>query len=114
MDAFVILLTVGCTYQNEEEQDQTKPDCDIGNVSYLADIKPILQRSCYNCHTASFPSGNVALDSHEGVTKVTSGHLLPAINHEPGHPPMPQGAAKLPECDIARITKWVNAGALNN
>lgn len=114
MVALALVLPFGCTYDNEEEQNPETTDCTIGTVSYLTDIKPILQSNCYSCHNATLQSGNIALDSHAGLLKVSSSRLLPAINHEPGHPAMPQGGDKLPACDIAKITKWVNAGSLNN
>lgn len=114
MGILVLLLPFGCTYSNEEEEDPKTTACTIDKVSYLTDIKPILQAACYSCHNTSFQSGSVSLDTYEGVYEAANNHLLPAINHEPGHVPMPLGGNKLPACDIAKITKWINAGALNN
>jgi hypothetical protein len=37
-----------------------------------------------------------------------------AITHAPGFTPMPQGGAKLPACEIAKIKAWVDAGSPNN
>ena len=114
MGILVLLLPFGCTYNNEEEEEPKTTECTITTVSYLTDVKPILQASCYSCHSTSFRSGNVYLDTYEGASEEANDHLLPAITHEPGHTPMPLGGSKLPPCDIAKITKWINAGAPNN
>jgi hypothetical protein len=36
------------------------------------------------------------------------------MNQTAGFKAMPQGGNKLDQCDINKIQKWVNAGALNN
>lgn len=112
----LLLATISCTHYNEEELYGKKDElpCIIGNVSYLTDIKPILQRECYSCHVTAFQSGNVALDNYEGVKAAAAHAMLPAINHEPGHTAMPFGGNKLPACDIAKIKKWIEGGTLNN
>jgi hypothetical protein len=109
--------TGGCTNNNEEEL-YGKPDvgtCDLSQVTYALTVRPILQQHCYSCHTSSFPSGDVALDEYTGVKKqMDNGKLLGSIKHQPGHIPMPAGGPKLSDCNIARITKWFDSGALNN
>jgi hypothetical protein len=112
----LLLLSMGCTNYNEEELygKENNGPCVIGNVSFQADVKPILQRACYSCHTTGFSSGNIILDTYEGVKSAAAHPLLPAINHEPGHTPMPLGGNKLPACDIAKIKKWIETGSLNN
>jgi mono/diheme cytochrome c family protein len=111
----LLLLITACTSYNEEElYPKQEVPCQIGTVSYLTDVKPILQRECYGCHATGLQSGNVTLDTYSGVKMAAEHHLLPAITHEPGHVPMPQGGNKLPACDIAKIRKWIEAGTLNN
>ncbi len=41
-------------------------------------------------------------------------NLVKAINHTIGYPQMPKNAAKLSDCNIAIITKWIKEGCLNN
>jgi hypothetical protein len=107
----------GCTNDSEEEL-YGKPDinnCDLRQVTYALTVRPILQQHCYSCHTTGFASGNVTLDDYTGVKKqMDNGKLLGSIKHLPGHPPMPQNGPKLSDCNIARITKWYDSGALNN
>jgi hypothetical protein len=40
--------------------------------------------------------------------------LQVAINHSAGYSPMPKGGNKLPACQIAKVRRWVAAGAPNN
>lgn len=107
----------GCTHDSEEEL-YGKPDltnCDLSQVTYTLTVRPILQQHCYSCHASSIAEGNVILDDFEGVkTVMNNGKLLGSIRHQPGHIPMPQDGPKLSDCDIARIAKWFDSGALNN
>jgi hypothetical protein len=43
-----------------------------------------------------------------------NGQLYGTINHESGYSPMPQGEAKMDDCSIAKIKKWVDAGSADN
>jgi hypothetical protein len=107
----------GCTHDSEEEL-YGKPDianCDLSQATYALTVRPILQQHCYSCHASSIASGTVTLDDYAGVKKqMDNGKLLGSIKHLPGHPPMPQNGPKLSDCHIALITKWFDAGALNN
>ncbi|GEO05949.1 hypothetical protein AAE02nite_36130 [Adhaeribacter aerolatus] len=115
LPGLLLLLVMACTNENEEELYGDKEStCQVTSATYLTDVKPILQRACYACHASNIQTAGVILDTYEGVKKQAQGDLLAVINHEPGHPPMPQGGAKLPACDIARIRKWVETGTLNN
>jgi len=74
-----------------------------------------LQRNCYACHSAASNTGNVTLEGYSQLMNhVNSGRLEGAINHRPGFQAMPQGAAKMPACDIAKIEAWIVSGAQNN
>ena len=89
--------------------------CDTSRFAFNADIKPILQQNCTGCHSSAAPSKGVALDTYAGVQSVAlDGRLMRTITHSAGIAPMPQGAAKLIDCRIAQIRKWVEAGAPNN
>jgi hypothetical protein len=113
-----LLGAVGSCTNDNEETLYGKPDigaCDLSQATYALTVRPILQQNCYSCHTGSFASGNIALDDYTNVkTQMDNGKLLGSIKHLPGHRPMPDGGPKLSECNIARITKWYDAGALNN
>jgi hypothetical protein len=43
-----------------------------------------------------------------------NGKLYGTIAHTAGFSPMPKGSAKLSNCQIATIKKWIDGGMLNN
>jgi hypothetical protein len=90
--------------------------CDTMSViSYSTTVRPILEQKCYSCHSGSRPSGGIAMGTH-ATDKVLAlnGRLYGTINHESGYSPMPQGEAKMEDCSIAKIKKWVDAGSADN
>ncbi|MFZ4057879.1 MAG: hypothetical protein ACOYKE_07055 [Ferruginibacter sp.] len=89
--------------------------CDSSRFTYNANIKPMMQTHCNGCHSGTAVSGGgILLDTYATLkTQVTNGKLYPSITHT-GPSPMPQGSAKLSDCNIAQVRKWIAAGALNN
>ena len=116
-------IIVSCSKSNE--QDVTNPgtgggggggtSCDTVNMKYATDVLPILQSSCYSCHGNGNVSGGVSLGSYASVkTQADNGNLVGVITHAAGYPAMPQGGAKLSDCNINKIKAWIARGALNN
>lgn len=89
--------------------------CDTTLFKYAANIKPLLETYCTGCHSGSTPSGNIDLTIYPAVRALgLNGRLYGAITHSAGYSPMPKNAAKLNECQITQVRKWIQAGALNN
>lgn len=89
--------------------------CDTTGLSYMADIQPVFQTNCISCHSGGAPSGNINLSTYNGVmSTITNNALVGSITHSTGFSPMPQGASKLSNCNIAIIQAWIHAGAPNN
>ena len=116
----LILMFSGCYYDNQEAL-YGKPDenCDPVMANYSTDILPILQTYCYMCHSAAaVAGGNGGGNNFEDFTVLQTlalnGHLVGAVSHASGYSPMPKFGNKLSDCNISKITKWVNDGALNN
>ena len=113
----VFFLLSGCFYDKEELLYPTPP-CNATGSTYSASVSPIISAHCVTCHGASVAATNAAgivLDNYNSLKPyATNGKLVGAINHASGYSPMPKNAAKLSSCDIAKITDWVNNGALNN
>ena len=108
------LTTAGCYYDNEEELYNCT--IDAANITYSTTIKNLLTTyGCAGCHGNIAPSDGINLTVHSGIKTVADdGRLYGAINHATGFTPMPQGAAKMNECDIRKIKAWIDAGAPNN
>lgn len=113
-----IAIVPGC-YNKKADLIIPNNNCDTSVViSYRSDITNILQQNCFICHGAdkyASAGGNHQLDNFLSLQEmITNGKLLKAINHDPGAVPMPYGGGKLSDCDIMKITAWVNRGAPNN
>jgi hypothetical protein len=122
LPALTLLLTLAavtflqsCYYDNEEDLYPTPPACDTTNVSYANDVWPIISSNCTGCHSGGAPQGNISLENYDDiVVAANNGSLLGVIRHDEGWSPMPKGGAKLPDCDISKIEKWVDDGTPNN
>ncbi len=113
----VALFATGCYYDNAEYL-YPSGTCNPAGSTYSATVSPILTARCNSCHStaaAASSGGGIILDNYNSVKPyATNGKLLGSINHASGFSPMPKNSAKLSDCDIAKITNWVNSGALNN
>ena len=104
----------GCYYDSEDELYGTV-ECDVADMSLANDILPILEKDCYQCHSAAANFGNITLEGYQNLLKyVNDGALLGVVKHEAGYSPMPKNGAKLLDCEIAKIESWIELGALNN
>jgi len=110
----MMLALAGCYYDVEEE---LYPDtgCDTAQISFAADVLPIIENRCYKCHDAASNFGNVTLEGYDNLlVYANNGKLLGVIRREPGYSPMPKNEPPLLECEIAKIEAWIQAGAPNN
>jgi mono/diheme cytochrome c family protein len=113
-------IIVSCSKDNEQDLGDNNPPpggntCDTANMTYTANVLPIISGSCYGCHANGNASGGVSLGSYASLkTQVDNGNLLHVINHDAGYPAMPLGGSKLSDCNINKIRAWINRGALNN
>lgn len=110
------LLTNGCYYDIEAElYPSTTDSCDTANVTFSATVVPILEQQCYNCHSVSSNTSGILLEGYNNViVRVNDGSLEGSINYVSGFSPMPSGAPKLTDCNLAKISKWIEDGALDN
>lgn len=117
--SFFIAITASisaCYYDNEEFLYGDNPTtCDPAPIQYSVQVSSILQKNCYACHSTGSNLGNLLLDNYTGVRNAAnSGALLGAVNHKAGYSAMPQGAAKLLDCDIQALQTWLDDGTPNN
>jgi hypothetical protein len=111
----VTIIPGGCYYDNEEDLYPNAPECDTLNITYEATIAPIMANSCNTCHSGSAPSGGIKTDSYTDLSAIASnGRLWGAVSHAQGYSPMPKDQAKLSECDLTKIEKWISSGLPEN
>lgn len=89
--------------------------CDTTVFTYSGAISSMMQTHCTGCHNGAAPSGGgISLSTYAEVrTQALNGKLLRSIDHT-GPFPMPKNSAKLSDCKITQVRKWINAGAPNN
>lgn len=88
--------------------------CDTTLFTYTA-VKKIVDANCINCHSGNTPSGGLNYSTYAGLKSVAdNGRLLGAISHTTGFTPMPMGQAKMEDCKITQVRKWIQSGAPNN
>jgi hypothetical protein len=108
------LFFVSCYYDNEEALYPTINNaCDTTNVTYSGTIAPILNNSCYSCHSdanASF-GGGIRLQAIADV--ITNSTKVVAAIKQTGPFPMPPGG-KLNSCSITQFDIWIRNGMPNN
>ena len=89
--------------------------CDTTAFNYAADVAPILSTFCNGCHSGNYPSAGITTSSWSSIQAIVyDGRLLGSIQHLNGFSPMPKGSAMMNACNIIKIRKWIQAGALNN
>lgn len=112
------LIFTGCYY---DKADQLYPSptttCDTTTVTFAKDILPIMNTKCATagCHDNQTKQNGYDMGTYEGVKMVVDdGKLIGVTRQDAGYLPMPQGMAKLDECSINKIVRWVHLGAQNN
>jgi mono/diheme cytochrome c family protein len=89
--------------------------CDTAVFTYSGAVKNIMQDKCVGCHNPASLGGNIDLSTYTATkTSALNGKLYGSVAHLAGYSPMPKNSAKLSDCEIKQIQKWVNAGAPNN
>jgi hypothetical protein len=122
---FSTLLLSACYYDSMEElypapiiipglNDSTASGCDTAKViTYTNDIKPIFSSNCgadNSCHKGSSSNSGSDLSTYAGAQGV-AGSLVGAVTWDGSASQMPKGStAKINDCSIAKIKKWVNTG----
>lgn len=117
--ALLSLTTMNSCYFDKEELLYPE-NCDTTDISYSADIVPLLQNSCYSCHSiANAPVSGDGLIL-EGYTNLVTyinrsgDDLVNSVKQNGKALAMPRGAPKLNNCAIKAIEAWVLQGKLNN
>lgn len=123
---FLMLLTIGmlisCYNDNLSEMTPASGvaggSCDTtGVMTYSLHVSVVLKTNCgtsNSCHSSRNTSG-YDLSTYQGVKAVVvSGKLISSITWTGSATRMPESGPKMNECNIIKIQKWIDEGALNN
>jgi hypothetical protein len=119
---FSCTMLTSCYNDSEEVLYGTTPPvtCDLTTaVKFSTVVSPIIASKCgiSGCHSTSSKAAGINLGTYDAIKAYSTSSkaiFLGSIKRESSYSPMPQGGAKLPDCDISKIESWVNAGAPNN
>ena len=103
---------VACkTAKTTTTNTEKKPDCSSQMaLSYAADIKPIFENQCNNCHSNGGRGGYDFTIADDVNRAAKNGALLGAVKHQSGYDPMPARAPKLDDMTISKLECWINNG----
>lgn len=97
------LLLQSC--RNDHEEDLKI--CDTSNVSYSS-IKYIFDNNCVRCHNDQINNFDIRLNTYENAKNAAqSGLLYKAVNQLSGVTPMPYQLPKLEDCEVRKISIWI-------
>jgi mono/diheme cytochrome c family protein len=89
--------------------------CDSTVFTYSAAVAPLMNTYCKGCHNPASLGGGIDVSTYSTVKAIAAnGKLMGSITHAAGYSAMPQGSAKLSDCEIKQVQKWIQAGTLNN
>jgi mono/diheme cytochrome c family protein len=112
------IITVSSCYYDKADllYPPTDSNCDTTSaISYSQKVAPLLQQYCYSCHSGGSPSGGIAMGTYATDKAIAiNGKLYGSISYNSGYLPMPQGAAKLSDCQITTIKRWIDANTPDN
>ena len=111
MSGIVMMLANACYYDNAETLYGGAGDCSTPDVTYVADIKQIMDAQCATsgCHVNG--TGRVDLSDYTGVQGIAAdGQLESRVLVRKDMPPV----APLSLCDQQKIKAWIQNGANNN
>lgn len=111
----ILLVLVGCLPGSVFGQD----------VQFVRDIQPVLKRHCYSCHGETKQKSGLRLDIKSEAFKggdsygesIVAGSsadspLIELVCSDDESERMPPDGDRLPESDIAMLSKWIDQGAI--
>jgi hypothetical protein len=108
---FVISLS-SCKHEPSLVYASPDPSCDTTDVSYSAQVKPILDANCIGCHNSSASKN---FDGYAQISAYLAGNaslFISNINYTGPQPMPPTG--RLDTCSVRQCILWVQSGYPNN
>ncbi|MGB3008579.1 MAG: cytochrome c, partial [Chitinophagaceae bacterium] len=89
--------------------------CDTAVFTYSGAVKTIMDNKCTGCHNPGNLGGNIDVSTYNALRVIAlNGKLYGSIAHQVGFSAMPKNSAKLSDCEIRQVQKWITAGSSNN
>jgi uncharacterized membrane protein len=113
LGVLIFFLMLGCA---SDSQSDLVEAINIDNVTYLGDVKTIIDGNCIVCHNSGpNPIGPFPLETYAQVRdKAENGPLLFRIQLPAGDPSVMPKTGKMPQQLINVIVAWAAQGFLEN
>ena len=94
---------------------KTEDTCNTDNITYTNTISGLFATcTAAGCHNSGSTNGSGSLANYtDAKAFVAKGRTIGALRHDAGFVAMPQGQAKLNDCDINKVEKWIADGTPN-
>lgn len=112
--ASLLISAAACSSDKYQNIKPVSTDsCSTANLGYAADIKPILEAQCYNCHAdgTSSSGGGIVLDNYNAAKALRSSIIERVTLPNSDSWFMPQGGGSIGTCKISKIQAWIDQGA---
>lgn len=100
-----LLVSLSACLTNVDEEEELDPCADI---TFSVNVKPIIDANCVSCHSTSGQASFLNLETYAAVAASAASVKAEVVSKD-----MPIGGTLTNE-EIAAISCWVDAGALNN
>lgn len=113
LNFILVVFLSACYYDNEEElYPSNMNDCNTEQLTFTADIQPIINSSCAipACHQAG-GNGFGNFETYSGLKAILdNGSFENRVIIQRNMPPN----RELSSCEIEKLKEWLNQGAPNN
>jgi len=118
----VLVGYLALTKPNNEATDATPAPPQATEVSFSADVLPIFEARCQQCHGAGRAEVGLSLASYaDAIAGSSNGPVIVPGSADTSYlfelidtGQMPWGSPKLPDSEIQSIRDWIDAGASDN
>lgn len=101
--SLLVFLAVGIMTMESCTTDEPSTE-----VTYTANVKPILDGNCIGCHSGNTPSGDLDLTTYVNVRAIAETDTL-VLRMNDAMNPMP-ATGLLPQADRTTVEDWVAGG----
>jgi hypothetical protein len=113
LSVFSLTITFqSCYYDNEEYlYPNSSGTCDETVFTYTGKVKNLMDTYCASsgCHNATTHAAGFYLDTYDNVkTSAQDPLFMCSMRRDSGCSPMPKAQAKLSDCNLTIIQKWMD------
>ncbi|MFL9845020.1 cytochrome c [Flavobacterium rhizosphaerae] len=117
MKKYIVLIILATLYScDSHTYDDISEPIETGEIiTYVADVKPIIDGNCISCHSAGGTASFRPLTTYAEVTgAIQNAGLLQRIQLANGEPGLMPQTGRMPQTTINVVLEWVNGGMPKN